>query len=112
MLLRGESVVASTGLILAAILLAVMGGTAYWTFRVHRNAMEIARTDEIHSLGTILTETATSLLSSNELTVTRRLLADATRTFDLDRCRIILGDGQVIADAEPSRITLTELPAT
>jgi len=112
MLLRGESVVASTGLILAAILLAVMGGTAYWTFRVHRNAMEAARTDEIHSLGTILTETATSLLSSNELSVTRRLLADAARTFDLDRCRIILGDGQVIADAEPSRITLTELPAT
>ena len=112
MLLRGESVVASTGLILAAILLAVMGGTAYWTFRVHRNAMEAARTDEIHSLGTILTETATSLLSSNELSVTRRLLADAARTFDLDRCRIILGDGQVIADAEPSRITLAELPAT
>lgn len=112
MLLRGESVVASTGLVLAAILLAVMGGTAYWTFRVHRNAMEAARADEIHSLGTILTETATSLLSSNELSVTRRLLADAARTFDLDRCRIILGDGQVIADAEPSRITLTELPAT
>ena len=112
MLLRGESVVASTGLILAAILLAVMGGTAYWTFRVHRNAMETARTDEIHSLGLILTETATSLLSSNELSVTRRLLADAARTFDLDRCRLILGDGQVIADAEPSRITLTELPAT
>ena len=112
MLLRGESVVASTGLILAAILLAVMGGTAYWTFRVHRNAMEAARTDEIHSLGLILTETVTSLLSSNELSVTRRLLADAARTFDLDRCRIILGDGQVIADAEPSRITLTELPAT
>ncbi len=112
MLLRGESVVASTGLVLAAILLAVMGGTAYWTFRVHRNAMETARTDEIHSLGTILTETVTSLLSSNELSVTRRLLADAARTFDLDRCRIILGDGQVIADAKPSRITLTELPAT
>ena len=112
MLLRGESVVASTGLVLAAILLAVMGGTAYWTFRVHRNAMEAARIDEIHSLGLILTETVTSLLSSNELSVTRRLLADAARTFDLDRCRIILGDGQVIADAEPSRITLTELPAT
>ena len=112
MLLRGESVIASTGLVLAAILLAVMGGTAYWTFRVHRNAMETARTDEIHSLGSILTETVTSLLSSNELSVTRRLLADAARTFDLDRCRIILGDGQVIADAEPSRITLTELPAT
>ncbi len=112
MLLRGESVIASTGLVLAAILLAVMGGTAYWTFRVHRNAMETARTDEIQSLGLILTETATSLLSSNELSVTRRLLADAARTFDLDRCRIILGDGQVIADAEPSRITLTEMPAT
>ena len=54
LLLRGESIIASTGLTFAAILLAVMSGTTYWTLRVQRSALESARADEIRSLGIVL----------------------------------------------------------
>lgn len=109
-LLRGESVIASIGLVLAAILLAVMGGTGYWTLKVHRSTLEDNRTAQIESIGSVLAETIASLMSANELSVARRLLADSARSFDLQRCRILLADGQVIADADASRITTSVLP--
>ncbi len=52
LLLRGESVIASTGLVLAMTLLVVMAATAYWTLRVQREAFQAARTadvDKMHS---------------------------------------------------------------
>ena len=104
-LLRGESVIASIGLALAAILLAVMGGTAYWTLKVHRSTLEDNRSVQIKSIGSVLAETIASLMSANELSVARRLIADSARSFDLERCRVLLADGQVIADANASRVS-------
>ena len=78
-LLRGEAVIASIGLTLAAILLAVMGGTAYWTLKVHRSTLEDNRTEQIESVGAVLAETISSLMSANELSVARRLIADSAR---------------------------------
>ena len=39
-LVRGESLIASTGLVLAAILLASMAATGYWTLRTQRDALD------------------------------------------------------------------------
>ncbi len=111
-LLRGEAVIASTGLLLAAILLAFMGTTAYWMLRVQRTTLETARAAEIRSLGALLSETAQLLLSLDELSMLRRLIADAGRTCELERCRIVLADGRILADADPSRITVADLPAS
>ena len=111
-LLRGEAVIASTGLLLAAILLAFMGTTAYWMLRVQRTTLETARGAEIRSLGALLSETAQLLLSLDELSMLRRLIADAGRTCELERCRIVLADGRILADADPSRITVADLPAS
>ena len=112
LLLRGESVVASTGLIMAAMLLFVMGATAYWTLRVQRAEIQSARTNEIKSLGTLLAETATLMLSLDELSSVRRLLVDTGRNYALTECRIVLPDSQIVADADPSKITLKRLAAT
>ncbi|MCH8823944.1 MAG: PAS domain-containing protein [Planctomycetes bacterium] len=109
-LLRGESVIATIGLALAAILLAVMGGTAYWTLKVHRSTLEDNRTEQIESVGSVLAETIASLMSANELSVARKLLADSARSFDLERCRVLLADGQVVANADASRVTTSVLP--
>ena len=109
-LLRGESVIATIGLALAAILLAVMGGTAYWTLKIHRSTLEDNRTEQIESVGSVLAETIASLMSANELSVARKLLADSARSFDLERCRVILADGQVVVDADASRVTTSVLP--
>jgi PAS domain S-box-containing protein len=111
-MLRGESIIASTGLILASVLLLAMGATAYWTLRVQRSTLESARLAEIQSLGELLSETAALMLSLEEVSTTRRLIIDVGRTYELDRCRIVLPDGQILADADPARITIAGLPAS
>ncbi len=112
LLLRGESIIASTGLTFAAILLAVMSGTTYWTLRVQRSALESARADEIRSLGIVLAETTGVMLRVGELSTVRRLLVETARDYDLEACRLTLPDGRVIAAADPGQITLLVLPPT
>ncbi len=111
-LLRGESVVASTGLLLAAILLTCMVAMGYWMARVQRTNLQSVRVSEIESLGELLTQASERLLVLDELTSVRRLLVDAGRTYKLQRCRIVLADGSVLADADPSKITLIDAPPT
>ncbi len=109
-LVRGESLIASTGLVLAAILLASMAATGYWTLRTQRDALDSARAQEIQSLGDVLCDTAGLLLSVEELTTVRRLIVDVGRSFNMMECRIVLPDGRVIASADPSGITEPGLP--
>jgi signal transduction histidine kinase len=112
LLLRGESTVASAGLVLAAILLIAMAASAWWTFRTQHAALQDARTQQAQAIATILSQSAEVMLASNELTAVRRLLADASRDHQLELCRIVLPNGAVVADADPSRITAMQLPAT
>jgi signal transduction histidine kinase len=109
-LVHGESVIASTGLILAVILLTFMGSTAYWVLRVQRATVQETREAEIQSLGKLLSETTQLLIALDELSMLRRLVTETARTCELDRCRIVLGDGRILADADPSRITAASLP--
>ncbi|MHC4447967.1 MAG: hypothetical protein ACYSXF_09345, partial [Planctomycetota bacterium] len=111
-LVRGESVIASTGLVLAAILLAVMSTTAYWTLRIQREALESARADEIQSLSILLGEMVTVLLEQGQLSTVRRLVTEAGHHAKLSECRLVLTGGQVVAAADPSEITLLTLPPT
>ncbi len=112
LLLRGESIIASIGLTFAAILLAVMSGTTYWTLHVQRSALESARADEIRSLGIVLAETTGVMLRVGELSTVRRLLVETARDYDLEACRLTLPDGRVVAAADPGQITLLALPPT
>ncbi len=64
------------------------------------------------TIGTLLAEMSESLLPLDELSSARRIIADAARSNGLTQCRIVLDDGQVIADADPSKITAHRLPET
>ena len=75
-LLRGESMIASTGLMLAAILLLAMGSSAYWTLRVQQETAASADTARIQGLGDLLSETASLMLAVDEVSAVRRLIAD------------------------------------
>jgi PAS domain S-box-containing protein len=112
LLLRGESTVASAGLVLAAILLTAMAASAWWTFRTQQAAIEEARRQQAQAIATILSQSAEVMLASNELTAVRRLIADASRDYQLELCRIVLPNGSVVADADPSKITAMQLPTT
>jgi signal transduction histidine kinase len=111
-LLRGESMIASSGLMLAAILLFALGATAYWTMRVQRDTATAADAAQVQGLGDLLSETSSLMLSVGEVSAVRRLIADVARTCDLTECRIVLPDGQVIASAHPSEIGVASLPPT
>jgi PAS domain S-box-containing protein len=115
LLLHGESVIASVGIALAAILLSVMATLAWWTMRTERTVLENARVEQIHAIGFLLSHSAETILGTTEITPSelsalRRLVADAGAKYDLTQCRIVLSDGTVIASADPTQITAAALP--
>ena len=109
-LVRGESVIASWGLILAAILLLAMGASAWWTSRAHRASVLTAGEEQAEALAAVLQRSAETLLAADELSVLRCLLSDVARSNSLNVCRIVLPDGRVIADSDLSKIDLRGLP--
>ncbi len=110
LLMRGESLVASWGLALAAILLVAMGAAGMWTLTVQRDAH---RTLVEHSLGAAAASVKTEigrLLAGGDLTAARSLVIETARDRGLASFRVLTGDGGVLADAAPSRIDVRELP--
>lgn len=107
---RGESIVASAGLAVAAILLAAMGVSAWWVSRTYRQSFNSVQAAEIRAISELLADTSKSLLEAGELTALRRVIADTSRKYELETCRVVLPDGAPIADAEPSNISVLTLP--
>lgn len=105
-----DGAVASAGLAVGAVLVAVLGASSWWTLHTYRNALQRARTDQVGVVGRLLSQTAESMLSDGELTGLRRMVTDAAASYDLGTCRVVLSDGSVIADANPDKITVKKLP--
>jgi signal transduction histidine kinase len=110
LLARGESTAIRIGLPVAVLVFGAMGASAYWSYSVHRDAWTSARGRQIEAIGSMLSQSAETMLAAGELSALRRLTAEAARNHDLTRCRIVLPDGKVVADADPSQITAAELP--
>lgn len=110
MLMRGESVIASTGLALAMILVLVTGAAAWWTMHMEREALLQARRERLHTVGELLVTSSEHALAQDAISSVRTLLVDAKRDRNLRECRIVLPDGKVLADTDPSRINVTKLP--
>src|SRR5438105_6314948 len=109
LLLRGESFIAWLGVAAAGILVATMAMSSWWGVRAQREAAEAARREQVHALSSFLAQTAESMLATDELSALRRLVMEAKRNAQLAECRIVLPDGRVVADGEPSRITAMSL---
>jgi PAS domain S-box-containing protein len=109
-LTRGESIVASTGLAIAVILFAAMAASTWWTARTQRESMQSAREEQLSALGSLLSQSAETLLAADELATVRLMISDAARSNALAGCRVVLADGQVVADIESSKITAHRLP--
>ncbi|MHC5113190.1 MAG: sensor histidine kinase [Planctomycetota bacterium] len=108
--LRGESLIASAGLLFAAILLGVVCASAWWSARDRHYTWVEARQRELESAGILLSELAETHLAGNQVSVARRLVVEAARLHDLTDARVILPSGEVIAAARASDITLAALP--
>lgn len=110
-LMRGESLVASAGLAFAGILLSVMIGSAWWTARTQRQALEAAQKIERQAVGDLLARNVGLMLARGELNATRRMVAESLASYRLTQCRVVLSNGEVVAASDPSQITLHKLPA-
>ncbi|MCC6682989.1 MAG: PAS domain-containing protein [Phycisphaeraceae bacterium] len=104
-LMRGESSVASIGMVLSAIVLAVLAACAYWTMRTQSDSLEQTRLDQLLSAGQMLAQSSERMLAAGDVTPVRRMMMDGAERFGLERLRIVLPSGDVIADNDPSRIT-------
>ncbi len=104
-LMRGESSVASIGMVLSAIVLAVLAACAYWTMYTQTDTLEQSRLDQLLSAGQMLAQSSERMLAAGDVTPVRRMMMDSAERFRLDRVRIVLPSGDVIADNDPSRIT-------
>ncbi|HEY1685719.1 MAG TPA: ATP-binding protein [Tepidisphaeraceae bacterium] len=107
---RGESLVASIGISLAAIVMLAMGAATWWTVAADKQSVEQLRAAQIQRSAELLAQSASTMLASNELSGLRSLLIDAAREDQLEDCRISLPDGQIIADSNPGKITVHKMP--
>ncbi len=112
LLVRGESSVAFVGLALAAILVAAFAGGVWWLLRQERFDSQAQTTQQVQAAGDLLAGSIETLLSAGEVSTVRRLISDTARRHGFGRCRVVMPDGQILADADARQITLQKLPAT
>lgn len=110
LLVRGESLIGSVGIAIAAILLVMVALAGWWSMRGQQEAWRFVRSEQIRVLSSVISQSAESMLAGSDLSALRRLIIDSRQQHGLNEIRITLPDGKVIADAEPSKITLVDIP--
>src|SRR5205807_8800472 len=90
MLLSGESAIARGGIILCTVLLLAMGACAWWAYQEQQAAVAAARREQVRTVEALLWQSAEVLLAQDEVSAVRRLVADASHTYNLHNCRIVL----------------------
>ncbi len=110
LLMRGESIIASTGLAMAAILLLAMACAGAWTVYTEREKERAHVQQDLESWGQLLARSIEQQLGNQTLSSVRTLMMNAATEHGLAECRVVLPDGQVVADSKSSGNTLKQLP--
>ncbi|MEX5385686.1 hypothetical protein WCE10_21945, partial [Cronobacter muytjensii] len=92
------------------ILLAAVAGVGLWSSREQAAAAERAAADRADALATALAPGAELLIAKNDLSALRRIVMETARAQHLAGCEVVLPTGQVVASAEPAKITAVKLP--
>src|SRR4051812_45883698 len=74
-MVRGESVIASVGITLSAILLAAIAGASYWGLAEQRAAWMQSRAEQVRIVGELLGGATETMLAHEELSTVRRIIA-------------------------------------
>lgn len=108
--MRGESIIAFTGLAVASIFLLSIAGAGAWTVHVQRSTERDQTRGEIESCGRLLVRGAEPLLAAGELSEARAMLVAAAVDHSLSICQIRLADGKIVADSSPGKSVPASLP--
>jgi signal transduction histidine kinase len=109
---RGNSwVTVLTSAVLVVLLVSIVA-TVYHNTRFEKEVSEKAGVQSARDLGSILARTTEALMTAGELSTLRGLISEEAIEHNLGSCRVILSNGEILADADPSRITALTLPAS
>jgi signal transduction histidine kinase len=109
---NGEGLAAAIGLSAFGTLLLAILCFAAFSYISQRDALLSQRAKDVASLASLLRQTTTVSVQNSELTALRRLIIDVAREHDLTTASVELPDGRVLADSDPGKINLAELPET
>jgi len=108
-MLRGDSLFAVTIFTVVAVFLFNMVASLWHNAAFQKDVKEKASVQRVKAVGGVLAKTAETLIAADELSMLRRTIVEAGMEYNLRGCRIVLPDGQIMADADPAGITLIQL---
>jgi PAS domain S-box-containing protein len=92
------------------ILLVTLFAAAWLSVREERTLLERTRLEQVNAVVQLIGQSAETMLASGELSGLRRMVVHATREHRLGSCQIILPDGHVLVDAQPSKVNMAAIP--
>jgi len=107
---RGESMVASTGLGLAVVLLIAVAASGWWVAHTQQQSDRAEAREQLQLVATLFSNSVESMLKAGDVSALRRAVAQTAIDHELTHLRVLLPDGQIIADAAPGKITTLTLP--
>lgn len=107
---RGEATFAAAGLLLSGLVVLCASIAIAAAYMQASEAKQEARSQEMRLLGTLLAETATQNLESENIARLRLTLSELQQTHAIDRISVELASGEIIADTNSERITVHTLP--
>jgi len=111
-MLRGDSLFAVAILIVVALFLLNLVASLWNNAVFQKNVKERAGAQRLRMVGQVLARASEALIATNELSMLRRTVAETGLEHNFQVCRIVLPGGEILADADPSGITLIEPPAS
>ncbi|MEM7229149.1 MAG: ATP-binding protein [Planctomycetota bacterium] len=106
----GEASVASTGLVLAIVLLCGMVLSGWLVQSSNRTALAETQRHEATATADTISIALEHALAADDLALVRRLLASVAAELDLETCRLSLPTGGVLADRDATAITVHAFP--
>ncbi len=106
-----EGALVAAGLSTCTLLMGVLGASGWWTLHTNADAIRSGRQKQVESIAQLVAHAAEFAIPGNDLSGLRLTVSEAARNNDLSVCRVLLPDGSVLADAQPSAITARKLPS-
>jgi len=109
-LLRGDSWFAVLIFTVVSVFLFSLVASVWNNIQFERDVKQKAGVQHLKAIGSVLAKAAEMLMANDELSALRRVLVEAGTEHRLKSCRIVLPNGGILADAEPARINVLQLP--
>lgn len=108
----GERDVAGVGLAMLGVIAGVtLGAGVLAMMEINRIERE-GSVERVDAVGSTLSNSAEELIEQGRLSGLRRMVAESVSSGRLGTCRVLMGEGRIVASSDPSEISVIDLPAT